>query len=200
MAFDFPAIGVFDKDRRRAHIRHRRPDVPVAAHLLDSDQVHAPFVIVGGARIAQPARARTLLWPGALSSSRWRSAAVNRTAPFVTKKCRNLFVGEPLSRPFRGNLGCGYSSTRAISAARSLGAGAASTARSTPVKRPVARSPNCFGTIAKPGRRRKLAVDFGPCPKRAQTKRPDPSCAGWSWHERAGQRVYQFPDQPSGLH
>ena len=44
-----------------------------------------------------------------------------------------------------------------------------------------------------------------PCPKRAQTKWHDPSCQvpsfdGSSWHERAGKKAYQSPDQPFGLH
>jgi hypothetical protein len=34
-------------------------------HLLDGDQVHAPFEIVGGEGMAQPVRAKTLLARGA---------------------------------------------------------------------------------------------------------------------------------------
>ena len=44
----------------------------------------------------------------------------------------------------------------------------------------------------------RAAVEFGLCPKRAETKQHDQSLAGRSWHERAGERAYQLPDQPSG--
>jgi hypothetical protein len=40
-----------------------------------------------------------------------------------------------------------------------------------------------------------LAVYCGPCPKRAQTKWHEASYGVSSWHEVAGQMVYQLPDQ-----
>jgi hypothetical protein len=43
-------------------------------------------------------------------------------------------------------------------------------------------------------------ADVRPCPKRAQTKWHDLSLGGSSWHAPAGQRLDQWPDQPSGLH
>ena len=77
------------------------------------------------------------------------------------------------------------------------GTGAQTAARPVIRSHPFARRALSFSPPKSP---LDQSVNFGPCPKRAQTKWHEPSFGGSSWHERAGQRLDHLRDQHFGLH
>lgn len=128
-----------------------------------------PRAAPNGSRSTQPDLAEPRLQAGVRSVARMRDEW-SSSSPWPSCRCVCSFL-EPPSYHQPSGTGA-QTAVRPITRSHPFGGRALSF---SPPKSPLDQS-----------------VNFGPCPKRAQTQWHKPSSDGLSWHGRAVQSVYQF--------